>query len=86
MFVLEAHLQAQTQASLANDGGGTGESTPNSLKLGDQDPTFTGDLNLNLPILTVPGRNGLNYDINLTYSGNIIIPRTHKESWVGLGF
>lgn len=85
-FTLTVNLQSQTQSGLASDGGGTGESTPTSLNLGDRDPSYTGDLNLNLPIMTVPGRNGLNFDINLTYSSNIIIPRTHKESWVGLGF
>ena len=44
---------------------------------------FTGDMNYNIPLLTVPGPNG-GYPINLAYHGG---PGMEQEaSWVGLGW
>lgn len=44
----------------------------------------TGDLNFSLPVLTVPGRNGLDYTLYLNY--NSAIRNKQQASWVGLGF
>lgn len=43
-----------------------------------------GDLNLSLPVLTVPGRNGLDFAINLSYKSGI--KPDQASSWVGLGW
>lgn len=43
-----------------------------------------GDLNLSLPIMTVPGRNGLNYDIQFGYRSGITVKQ--QASWLGLGW
>jgi hypothetical protein len=43
-----------------------------------------GDLNLSIPVLTVPGTHGLDFDINFSYKAGI---RYHqKASWIGLGW
>ncbi|MGD1848418.1 MAG: hypothetical protein ACFB10_23755 [Salibacteraceae bacterium] len=44
---------------------------------------FTGDLNYNIPLLTVPGPNG-GYPINLGYASGIGVEQ--EASWVGLGW
>jgi hypothetical protein len=36
---------------------------------GTDDPDFTGDLSLNIPLLTVPGVGGLDFNTNLKYLG-----------------
>lgn len=48
------------------------------------DASYTGDLNFSIPVLTVPGRHGHNFDIKLTYNSNV----TERQfaSWVGLGW
>ncbi|MCB0288904.1 MAG: hypothetical protein KDH97_01485, partial [Calditrichaeota bacterium] len=43
-----------------------------------------GDLNLSIPVMTVPGRNGLNFDINFSYHAPI--QKSQKASWIGLGW
>ncbi|HYE57102.1 MAG TPA: hypothetical protein VD948_01305, partial [Rhodothermales bacterium] len=43
-----------------------------------------GDLNLSLPVLTVPGRGGLDYPVSLSYRSGIAI--TQSATWVGLGW
>ncbi|MFQ5583626.1 MAG: hypothetical protein ACE5GL_04250, partial [Calditrichia bacterium] len=43
-----------------------------------------GDLNISIPILTVPGTNGLNFQINFTYKAGILFHQT--ASWIGLGW
>jgi len=43
-----------------------------------------GDLNLSLPLLTVPGRGGLSYDIALSYSSSV--QADQAASWAGLGW
>jgi len=45
---------------------------------------FTGDLNFSIPILTIPGRNGLDFPVHLNYNGRI--RSKQKATWVGLGF
>ncbi len=43
-----------------------------------------GDLNLNIPILKVPGTNGLDFEITFTYKAGILYHQT--ASWIGLGW
>ncbi len=53
---------------------------------GDGEPDFRGDLNLSIPLMTVPGRGGLDYDITLNYVNGNGIPASEAASWVGLGW
>jgi len=43
-----------------------------------------GDLHLNIPVLTVPGTNGMKFDINFSYKAGIRYQQT--ASWIGLGW
>lgn len=43
-----------------------------------------GDLNLSIPVLTVPGRNGLDYNIVFSYTSGIKVAQ--QSSWIGLGW
>jgi len=43
-----------------------------------------GDLNLSLPMVTVPGRNGLNFDIRFQYQSSIRV--SQEPTWIGLGW
>src|SRR3989344_2361047 len=52
------------------------------VKSNEQD-LYTGDLNLNLPLLNVPGRS-LDVPLSLTYSSGIRVD--DEASWVGLGW
>ncbi|MGD8719873.1 MAG: hypothetical protein PVH29_13770, partial [Candidatus Zixiibacteriota bacterium] len=45
---------------------------------------YTGEFNWSETVMTVPGRNGMDVDLALTYSGNIGVDQ--ESSWVGLGF
>jgi hypothetical protein len=47
-------------------------------------PTYSGDLVFSIPLLTVPGRHGHNYDIKLTYNSSI--HQRQFASWAGLGW
>lgn len=53
---------------------------------GSGDPSYTGDLNVHIPLLTVPGRNGLNYDIDLDWISGNGVSAQESASWVGLGW
>lgn len=53
---------------------------------GDGDPGFTGDLTFSLPLMTVPGRGGLNFDIKLNYVTGGGVPAKQNGAWVGLGW
>ena len=53
---------------------------------GEGDPGFTGDLSLSLPLLTVPGRGGLDFEVKLNYVAGGGVPATQNGSWVGLGW
>jgi|GEM_PF-5366086 len=50
------------------------------------DPGYTGDIQVSIPLLTVPGRRGLDYDINLNYVHGNGVPAAEAGSWVGLGW
>ena len=43
-----------------------------------------GDLNIAIPLLTVPGIGGLNYDVTLSYRSGIRVDQ--ESSWIGLGW
>ena len=45
---------------------------------------FTGDFQYSIPILTVPGKDGLGYSINLGYSS--AVKPDDEASWVGYGW
>ncbi len=48
------------------------------------DVTATGDLTLSLPVMTVPGRGGFDYNVNLFYRSSI--QYYAQASWIGLGW
>jgi len=48
------------------------------------DPGYTGDIGVNVPLLTVPGRNGFDLPVSLSYSSGIRVD--DEASWVGLGW
>ena len=43
-----------------------------------------GDLNLSIPVLSVPGRNGLSYPVRFSYRSSITLKQ--QASWIGLGW
>ncbi len=53
---------------------------------GSGDPDYTGNLNVTIPLMTVPGRGGLDFDINLIYIHGNGVPANESASWVGLGW
>jgi YD repeat-containing protein len=53
---------------------------------GAGDPDYTGDLNVTIPLMTVPGRGGLDFDVNLIYVHGNGVPASESASWVGLGW
>ncbi len=53
---------------------------------GAGDPDYTGSLNFSIPLMTVPGIQGLNYDITLQYIDGNGVPISQSASWVGLGW
>lgn len=53
---------------------------------GSGDPDYTGDLNVSIPLMTVPGNGGLNFDITLQYIFGNGVPISESASWVGLGW
>jgi len=52
-------------------------------KSGSQD-LYTGDMSFSIPILKVPGRNGLDLPLDLVYNAGIRVDQ--EASWVGLGW
>lgn len=48
------------------------------------DASYSGDLNLSVPLLVIPGKHGHDFPIVLTYNSNITQRQT--ASWVGLGW
>lgn len=53
---------------------------------GSGDPDYGGNLSVTIPLLTVPGRGGLDFDINLLYVHGNGVPASESASWVGLGW
>jgi hypothetical protein len=43
-----------------------------------------GDLGLSVPVLTVPGRNGLDFQVNFSYRSSI--KPSQESGWIGLGW
>ena len=52
--------------------------------LQDETPSYSGDLSFAIPILTVPGRHGHDFEVKLTYNSNVT--QRQFASWVGLGW
>jgi YD repeat-containing protein len=48
------------------------------------DASYSGDLNLSIPLLVVPGRHGHDFAINISYNSHIT--QSQLASWVGLGW
>ena len=53
---------------------------------GSGDPDYTGALNFKIPLMKVPGRGGLDYDLELAYVHGSGVPASESASWVGLGW
>lgn len=50
------------------------------------DPNYHGALDISIPLMTVPGIQGLDYHINLQYIDGNGVPISRSSSWVGLGW
>ena len=74
----------------ADAGGGplTAPNAPAASSLpdykGDSTNLYTGDFLYSLPLLTVPGRGGLDYPISVSYKSGITLEQ--ESDWVGLGW
>ena len=70
--------------SYAELSGATPEAYSFARPPGESVSLFTGDMSLGVPVMTVPGRGGLNYPITLSYAAGIKVGQ--EASWVGLGW
>lgn len=50
------------------------------------DPDYTGSANVSIPVMTVPGIQGLDYNVTLQYVCGNGVPISSSASWVGLGW
>ncbi|MGD0339410.1 MAG: YCF48-related protein [Bacteroidota bacterium] len=55
------------------------EGSPQKVNIGP-----TGNFTLDVPLMVIPGRGGLNFDLKLQYTPGITV--TQEASWVGLGW
>jgi RHS repeat-associated protein len=91
-IVLFSILIIVTAEAQVGEGGGTPDQTNFNLIQGQGGGNFNGALQLNLPVLTIPGRNGLNYTVYLNYQSGAYAEADqnnrfpHIASWVGKGF
>lgn len=53
---------------------------------GSGDPDHTGALNFRIPLMKIPGRSGLDYDLELVYVNGNGVAASEAASWVGLGW
>jgi hypothetical protein len=74
-FVLNGQIQGPSQPEF------TGFSSINNQELVNEN---TGDLNYGIPILTIPGENGFNYELKLSYNSDFA--PDDEASWVGWGW
>ena len=79
-FLLVLMVFQLVAPSVAKAGGGS----PASNQLLDYVDPFTGDFHYGIPLLTVPGPNGENVPISLSYGAGITMDQ--EASWVGLGW
>ena len=55
-----------------------------SKYISEGEASYSGDLNFSIPLLTVPGRNGHDFEIKIDYNSSI--NQRQFASWVGLGW
>lgn len=68
----------------ASTGGTTAPEASKFSQVSPSTPGYTGDVGLSIPVMTVPGRGGMDFPLTLSYSPGI---RSDEESsWVGLGW
>ena len=79
VFVSNLVLPMVSYAKPIPDGG-----KPISASLSNYVNPFTGDFNYSVPFMNVPGPNGENFPIALSYSAGIKM--NQEASWVGLGW
>lgn len=77
-------IAIQINVVWAGSGGTTPDNLTRAIVRAADYVNPSGDLRLSIPLLTVPGRNGLDYPIILTYQSNV--RPTQRATWVGLGF
>ena len=50
------------------------------------DASYNGAVDVSIPLMTIPGINGLDYDISLKYVNGNGVPISKAATWVGLGW
>ena len=75
-FVLSQHIFDNVDPSVSQF----------KIDVGSGDPGYNGDLDFPIPLMTVPGRAGLNYDITLQYVMGNGVPASESSSSIGLGW
>lgn len=81
MFFTNTNLNAQEGMTL---GGVTADNSATLLGESSNDVPFTGDLNYNIPIISLPGLKGYDYTLTIQYSSSIMDKQ--KATWVGMGW
>lgn len=78
---------------LRSQSSGTADNLNFNLIKGEGGGTYTGEVQLRFPVMTVPGRNGLDYTINLNYQSGVRFKKNpcgslspQQSGWVGRGF
>ena len=83
-FTLLIGVQSKMQAQV------TGNVDPSVAQFpvirGARDPNYTGSVNVSIPLLTIPGIQGLDYSVSLNYMDGNGVPISRSASWVGLGW
>lgn len=78
IFTIVYNIFAQTDGPIQREFVGS------SGVVGAKVDEFTGDFNFGIPVITVPGANGFNYSLNLTYKSGT--SPMEASSWVGFGW
>lgn len=81
LFFTNSNLNAQEGMTL---GGVTADNSATLLGESSNDVPFTGDLNYNIPIISLPGLKGYDYTLTIQYSSSIMDKQ--KATWVGMGW
>ena len=75
MLAVKVDSSVETSAPESNSFSDTGRGST---------PGYTGDISIDVPLLTIPGRTGLGFPLTLSYSPGIRVEQ--EASWVGLGW